>query len=133
MLQSKQLGMLLLGAVLTLSLVACGEQEKGLRITGLEPKAGPHTGGDTVTIYGSGFTSDGAKGVEVWFGKKRGRNIRFRGDTKLVVEAPGGSIGEVVDVIIVFDDARQKPIKDAYTYIDPGQGFTVDELTDKQE
>lgn len=126
---------LILRCMLAVALAAFAlgcEEKKGLQITGIEPKTGPYMGGDPVTISGHGFSSEGAKGVEVWFGDKKGRNIRFRGDTKLVVDAPGGEVGEVVNVVVVFDDARTKTLNNAYTYVDPGQGFGVDELTDKQ-
>ena len=113
-----------------LALASGCEKEKGLRITGFSPKAGPYTGGDAVVFEGGGFQADGAKGVEIWFGGKRGKNVRFRGDEQMVVDAPGGSVGEVVDITVRFDGARTKKFPKAYTYIDPAAGFDVGTLTD---
>ena len=117
--------MLLLGA-------AC-EEKKGLRITGFEPKNGPYTGGDPVVFKGSGFTADGVRGVEIWFGDRRGKNVRFRGDSEMIVDTPGGAVGEVVDITVRFDSGRTKKYSKAYSYIDPAAGFGVGELTEKQK
>lgn len=120
---------LILAALSMLALASGCEKEKGLRITGFSPKQGPYTGGDAVVFSGSGFQADGVKGVEIWFGGKRGKNVRFRGDDEMVVDAPGGAVGEVVDITIRFDGARTKKLTKAYTYIDPAAGFGVGDLT----
>ncbi len=109
------------------------EDEKGLKITGYSPKTGPYTGGDPVVFKGNGFTDEGARGVEVWFGEKRGKNVKFRGDDEMVVFSPGGAVGEVVDITIKFSDARTRKFEKAYTYVDPAAGFGVGELTEKQK
>jgi len=119
-------------ALITLG-TACDKEHKGLRITGFEPKTGPYTGGDAVVFTGSGFTADGVQGVEIWFGHKQGRNVRFRGDTKMIVDAPGGAVGDVVDIKVKFDNGRSRSFPKAYTYIDPAAGFGVDQLTDKDK
>lgn len=119
--------------VATLAVLAGCEEKKGLAITGFEPKAGPYTGNDPVVFTGHGFTNEGIQGAEVWFGDKQGRNVRFRGDTEMLVDAPGGEIGEVVDIVIRFDSAKTKKFANAYTYVDPQAGFGVEELTDTQK
>lgn len=124
---------LLLAALSMLALASGCEKEKGLRITGFSPKEGPYTGGDAVVFKGGGFTADGQRGVEIWFGDKRGKNVRFRGDDQMIVDAPGGAVGEVVDIVIRFDGARTKKLTKAYTYIDPAAGFNVDTLTNKNK
>ena len=124
---------LLLTALSLLALASGCEKEKGLRITGFSPKEGPYTGGDAVVFEGGGFQDDGVQGVEIWFGDKLGKNVRFRGDSEMVVSTPGGTVGEVVDITIRFDGARGKKFAKAYTYIDPAQGFGVGELTDKKD
>jgi hypothetical protein len=120
-----------LAALALLALAGGCEKEKGLRITGYEPKNGPYTGGDAVVFKGGGFTADGIKGVEIWFGEKRGKNVRFRGDDAMIVDTPGGAVGEVVDITIRFDEGRTKKLTKAYTYIDPSAGFGVGELTEE--
>jgi hypothetical protein len=124
---------LILTALSMLALAGACDKEKGLRITGFEPKTGPYTGGDAVVFSGGGFTADGVRGVEIWFGDKKGKNVRFRGDDQMIVDTPGGAVGEVVDIAIRFDGARGKTFAKAYTYIDPAAGFGVGELTDKDK
>lgn len=119
-------------ASLAMGLAACKEN-KGLTITKIDPKTGPHTGGSSVTIFGTGFQSEGAKGVKVYFGDKKARVLSFHGDTKLMVEPPSGDLNQTVDVTLIFDDARQMVYPQAYTYIDPGKGFSVDALTDDKD
>lgn len=114
-------------------IVGCGEKAEGLRITGYEPKTGPYSGGDPVVFHGSGFTSPKVGGAEVWFGTKRATNLRYRGDTEMVVDAPAGAVGEVVDIVVRFDNGQQRKFPKGYTYIDPAAGFGVDQLVEKKD
>lgn len=126
--------LLALSAAGLLLLAATGcDKKEGLRITNIEPKTGPATGGSSVTIIGSGFEEGGAKGVKVYFGNRTARVMMFQGDDKLIVEPPPGKEGETVDVEIIFDDARRHVYKDAYTYANLAEGFGVDELTEGEE
>jgi hypothetical protein len=128
-------------AVLAAGLVVLGlaagagcSQKKGLSVTGIEPTSGPYTGNTTVTIHGSGFQQDGAKGVKVYFGGQQARVLGFVGDTMLKVDSPAGEVGQSVDVMLVFDDARNsEPLK--FTYTEAGDQFNVDALVegDKQQ
>jgi hypothetical protein len=129
--RTKQFTMILIA--MTLAVLAACDKPSGLRITDYEPKAGPYMGGDPVVFKGSGFSAQGAVGAQIWFGDKPGRNVRFRGDTEMVVDSPGGQVGEVVDITIMFDDSRKKKLPQAYTYIDPQAGFGVGELTDSDK
>ena len=124
---------IVIAALAALAMSAGCEKKKGLRITGFEPKNGPYTGGDPVVFKGGGFTADGVRGVEIWFGDKRGKNVRFRGDEAMIVDAPGGAVGEVVDITIRFDSGRTKKYAKAYSYIDPAAGFGVGELTEDEK
>lgn len=124
---------LILAALSMLALAGACDKEKGLRITGFEPKTGPYTGGDPVVFKGGGFTADGIRGVEIWFGDKKGKNVRFRGDEEMIVDTPGGAVGEVVDITVRFDGARGKKFAKGYTYIDPAAGFGVGELVEEEE
>lgn len=97
---------------------ACAEKTT-LTVTGLRPNVGPYIGGDPVVITGSGFQSPGPQGVKVYFGKKAAKQVVLLSGTELRVEPPAGEVGQVVDVDLVFDDARQKRLPAAYTYMDP--------------
>lgn len=115
-------------AIACLALAGCGDKKEGLRITKLEPKVGPYTGGSLITIHGSGFESGGATGVKVYFGDKLGRRVVFEGDDKLQVEPPPGKRGESVDVLLIFDDGRKFKADKAYSYEDLADGFNADSL-----
>ena len=108
--------------VLVLSFVfglGCSEGSTKLSVTGLRPKVGPMYGGDPVTITGSGFQTPGPQGMKVYFGKKEAKRVVLVSDTELRVEPPPGEVDEVVDVEVVFDDARAAKLPKAYKYIDP--------------
>jgi len=115
--------------VLFLGLSACSKDE-GLKIKRISPKEGPYEGGDPVTIFGSGFQEGGAKSVDVYFGNKKARVRGFEGNDKLMVETPGGHIGETVSVTLIFGDSRKLEIENAYKYIDATAGFGVHEMTE---
>ena len=112
---------------------ACGKDDGKLRIKKLAPKTGPYSGGSAVTIHGTGFQKGGMMGVKVYFGDKAARVLAFDGDTRLRVEPPSGKVNEKVSVTLIFDDAREFTLKDAYTYIDLTQGFGVDKLAPGDE
>ncbi len=120
-------------AIVTVMLIlvigGCSEKKKGLHVTDIDPKTGPVHGGGQVTIRGSGFQSSGATQVKVYFGQRTAKVLAFEGDSKLVVEPPAGKKGQTVDVLLVFDDGSPFTYPEAYTYIDPNEGFGVDELT----
>jgi hypothetical protein len=120
-------------AVLALAFAAGCKEEKGLRITGIDPATGSHAGNTTVTINGSGFQEDGAKGVTVRFGDREGRVLGFVGDGQLKVETPPGDAGKTVDVLVVFDDSKSLMVEKAYTYTDTTGSLSVDALGDDKK
>ena len=117
-------------AALALFASACSE-DKGLRITRIEPKQGTYLGGDTVTVFGSGFQAEGARDVVVYFGDRQGKVLAFDGDTKLRVQAPSGEKGKTVEVTMIFGDARRFTYPAAYTFIEPS-GIKVDDIVKKE-
>lgn len=124
----------LLAALVFLSVGSLGcDNEKGLKIKGISPKTGPADGGGSVTILGNGFKEGGALGVQVYFGDKKARFLRFDGDEKMLVVPPPGEVGLQVDVQVVFGDGREHKFPAAYTYIDPKEGFGVDALAPGEE
>ena len=129
-------GVHLVAAAFAVMLLLCANgcgKKKGLRITGIEPTSGPYTGGTTVNIKGSGFQEGGAKGVKVYFGGGEAKVIGWIGDDTLKVESPAvkpEEVGKSVDVLLVFDDARDLTIEKAFTYEEVNKGFSVDALTE---
>ena len=67
-------------------------------------------------------------GVKIYFGDKKARFLRFEGDTKMVVVPPPGEVGQTVDVQVIFGDGREHKFSEAYSYIDPKEGFNVNAL-----
>lgn len=124
--------------VLSLSLAAagCGENDRRLKVTGISKAAIDYEKGETVAISGNRFTADGPRTAKVFFGKDpnyaQGIVKRFNGDNELIVEAPGGKLGDTVDVLVVFEPGGQLKIPNAIKYIDKSDGATVDDLTTKK-
>lgn len=115
-----------LSVLLVLGFAAC-EKEKGLKIKRISPSSGPVSGASPVTIHGSGFDSGGARDVTVFFGNRKATVMGYKGDSQLVVQPPGGKLGEVVDIMIQFGDSRYFTRKKAYTYVDTKAGFGLEE------
>ncbi len=114
----------LLGAALVLAL-GCSE-EKGLKVKKLSRTSG--IPGDPITIYGSGFQADGVKNVRVFFGTKKAKVLGFRGNDRLVVEAPGGiDFGKEVDLRLIFEPGGEITLPKAFKYVRPNRS-TVDDL-----
>jgi IPT/TIG domain-containing protein len=102
-----------------LALASCAQSDKkGPQITELKPTVGPYYGGDPVVISGSGFQTPTPQSFVVYFGKKKAKAI-ILSDREIRAEPPAGEQNEVVDVEIVFDDARVGKMPKAYKYIDP--------------
>ena len=114
-------------AIVALAATGC-DKKSGLRITGIEPKTGPYTGGTMVTVTGSGFQEGGVKGVKVYFGEKEATRVTIEGDESMKVEPPGGEINQTVDILFLFDDARKLEYPKAYTYQDFSQNLGPDAL-----
>jgi hypothetical protein len=90
-----------------------------LTVTGIDPVRGDTAGGTYVKIAGANFIADGARNVKVYFGSKQGTVVRFASDSELIVEAPGGKAGEVVDVLLIFEPGGEKKLVQAFTYEKP--------------
>ena len=105
-----------LGVVAFCLAAACGGGG-GLSVTGVKPNKGPYNGGDTTTIEGSGFSA--TAGVTLYFGDKKAKDYRVESEEKITVRPPANMICSVVDIKLVFDDARSIVVPKAYTYIDP--------------
>src|SRR5690349_15664539 len=95
--------------------------EEALRIDGLEPAQGDINGGTYVLLKGNRFLADGPRRVEVFFGKsaayRKATVVRFASDKQLIIQAPGGKPGEVVDVLVVFEPGGQLTLPHAFTFV----------------
>lgn len=112
----KLLFVCLLAAFFVSGAVGC-EQKKELAVTKIHPKRGPFIGGDKVTISGTGFSL--SQGLSVYFGKNKASAPLIKENGEIIVDTPAGEVGQTVDIIINFDDARTLTIPGAYTYYDP--------------
>ena len=82
-------------------------------VTGVTPDAGPVSGGSSVTITGTGFTS----GATVSFGGAAATSVHFTSSTQLTAAVPAGAAPGTVDVIVVSPGGISSPSSaDVYTY-----------------
>ncbi len=107
---------LLLMAVLML--VGACKNDSPLSVTGIEPREGASAGGTYVRILGSRFTKDGARSAKIYFGSRQAGMPRFASDNEMVVEAPGGKLGDTVDVLIIFEPGGELKVAKGFTYVE---------------
>jgi hypothetical protein len=125
--------LLLLLGCLGLAAAACGETDRTLKVTGLEPEHGDVNGDTHVIIKGNRFVADGPRKADVYFGTqqtgfRKGTVVRFASDKQLIVRTPGGKQGEVVDVLVMFEPGGQLRIPSAFTYIEKGGSPSMNDL-----
>jgi hypothetical protein len=104
----------------------CGNDNPKLLVTGIEPEKGYD--GSYVRIHGNRFMVDGPRTVKVYFGGQQAQVDRFESDGELIVTAPGGKVGDVVDVLIVFDPGGKLTLPKAFRYVDKSEGPSVNDL-----
>jgi len=106
---------------------ACGNDNPKLLVTGIDPQKG--SDGTYVRIHGNRFTADGPRSVKVYFGGQQAQVDRFESDSELIVTVPGGKIGDVVDVLIVFDPGGRTTLAKAFRYVEKNDsGPSIDDL-----
>ncbi len=96
-------------------IMGCGSNDGKLRVNGLEPLTGDAMGGQIVQINGQNFMKT-TRTVKVYFGDQIGNFIRFKSDSEMVVEAPGGKPDTTVDVLVVFQPGGEITIPKAFTF-----------------
>ncbi|HWU89592.1 MAG TPA: IPT/TIG domain-containing protein, partial [Kofleriaceae bacterium] len=89
----------------------------GLEVSGVMPDRGDEAGGTYVLIRGSGFLAGGPRNTKVYFGGRQGTVVRFASDGELIVQAPGGTAGDVVDVRVIFDPGGQLVLRSAFRFV----------------
>jgi|GEM_PF-2610498 len=87
----------------------------GVKITAIEPAKGDASGGTYLRITGTRLLPI-AQSAKIYFGSKEGEIVRIASDSELVVQAPGGTAGEAVDVLVVFEGGEIK-LPHAFTYV----------------
>jgi hypothetical protein len=110
-------------------MMGCGSNDGKLRVNGLEPRSGDAMGGQIVQINGQNFMKT-TRTVKVYFGDQIGNFIRFKSDTEMVVEAPGGKPDATVDVLVVFQPGGEITIPKAFTFKEK-KGMDADDLQKK--
>jgi IPT/TIG domain len=89
----------------------------GLKVTAIDPPFGDVDGGTYAVIKGERFMSDGARNVKIYFGTSAGTIVRFQSDHELIVQAPNGTLNEVVDVTVVFEPGGKLKLARAFTFV----------------
>jgi hypothetical protein len=112
--------------VATCLLAGCKEDKK-LKVTGISPSRGDYMGGQLVVVTGNRFTADGVRSVKVYFGGVPANVLRFEGDDTLKIQAPGGKIGETVDIKFYFEPGGVLTVPKAFTYFEE-DAATVEDL-----
>jgi hypothetical protein len=117
------------------TVIGCGSNDPKLKVTNIEPPRGDSTGGTYVHIYGNRFLTD-ANGndaptnAKIYFGGQPGRIVRFPNDSEMVVIAPGGTVGETVDILITFEGRGEITVPKAFTfYQKQDETMNIDNLT----
>ena len=111
---------------------ACGSSDGKLKVTGFDRNEIDAAGGSYIAVSGNGFTST-AHGAKVWFGGQPGQVIRFASDDEIIAQAPGGKVGDTVDVLITFEGRGEIKIPKAFTFIEKkASGPSVDDLAPKK-
>jgi len=101
----------------------------GPAVSGVSPDAGPAAGGNTVTITGTGFSSDST----VEFGSSAASDVNVISSTTITAMAPAQSAGPPVDVTVTTPAGTSATSSaDWYTYgvpsvskVDPDAGPTA--------
>ena len=118
--------------VVGLCLLAAGcKEDKKLKVTGISPNKGDYEGGQLVVVSGNRFTADGVRSVKVYFGGVPAQVLRFEGDDTLKVLAPGGKVGDTVDVKFYFEPGGVLNVPKAYTFMEEHNSTVEDVNTNK--
>lgn len=97
------------------AIAASAPPPAALAITGLDPEKGDAKGGTYVRIIGTAFQAE-QRDAKVYFGSKQGKVVKIQNDTEMIVEAPAGKAGDVVDVLVVFEPGGEMKIPKGFTF-----------------
>jgi hypothetical protein len=125
------------GLLMLLGSAGCKEDTK-LKVTNIDPEKGDADGGAYVRIHGNRFLTDdngnpAPANAKIYFGSRQGTIVRFASDDEIIAQAPGGKVGDTVDVLITFEGRGEIKIPKAFTFVEKkGGGPTVDDLKIKK-
>ena len=66
--------------------------------------------------------------MRVLFGDQQAQVDRFESDSELIVTAPGGKVGDVVNVTILFEPGGKLTLPKAFRYVEKSEGPSVNDL-----
>ena len=112
-------------AVSVLAASACEKKGGPVSVSRLEPESGTTSGGDHITIVGTGF-EPGVTTAEVRFGRKRAEGVVIASSTQINVTSPPSERGPV-DVTVILNDGRAFTIPEGFRYVAPQDGSKVRE------
>ncbi len=87
----------------------------GVKITAIAPAQGDAAGGSYLELTGTRLLPI-AQSAKIYFGGTEGEIVRISSDSELIVQAPAGTAGEVVDVRVVYEGGEVK-LPHAFTYV----------------
>jgi hypothetical protein len=90
-------------------------RDSTLRVTGVVPSHGDPQGGTSVRIVGGGFLAT-VRAMQIYFGNRQA-TIRRIENEEIFVEAPAGKVGDIVDVLLIFEPGGQMKLPRAFAFI----------------
>jgi hypothetical protein len=119
---------------LAVAVWGCGSKDFG--IESVSPNTGSLTGGDSIQVFGGGFSRD--VGMTVYFGSVKAENVVVRSESMISVSVPPSSKEGKVDIRIVTDDGKELLLKQAFAYVNKTGGETkelqsIDQRKDLRE
>jgi len=101
-------------------LTGCTQSGGPLKVESVEPNQGTTSGGDEISIVGSGF-QPGKTQAEVKLGRKKAESVVIASTTKIKILTPSSEKGPV-DLTVMFDDGNMFKIPNAFRYVEPAEG-----------
>lgn len=104
-------------ASMTLFATACEKKGGPVTVSRVDPENGTTSGGDQVTIIGTGF-EPGQTTAEVRFGRKRAEGVVIASNTQINVTTPPSDRGPV-DITVILNDGKAFTIPNGFRYVSP--------------
>lgn len=89
----------------------------------IDPDHGDPDGGTFTRLRGKGFLDGGGHPTKVMFGGEAGTIVRIVSNDELIVQAPGGTPGNSVDVTVVFEPGGERTLSAAFHYTAPRKPY----------
>jgi hypothetical protein len=113
--------LLMLVCLAAAGLASC---DRDLSLKEVVPSGGIVSGGETVSILGSGFKP--GQGVIVYFGSQRAPHAYIEGSSKVVVTTPPYAESTLVDVRVVTDEGKERILTKAFMFVKAGKWSPLD-------